>query len=378
MADKFLVFVWENYGNMHVDRCAAVAKTFSGRRKVIGIELGGYSDTYNWNSSSPLNFKKITLFPANAPATISQIYLFIRLLWACISLGRADFFFCHYEHPVILLTAAILRICRRRVYIMNDSKFDDKPRHLYRELLKPFFFLPYNGALVSGRRAKDYLEFLRFPTNKILVGYDSVSIERIRCEALVPPAPEGVAFKERHFVVIARLVPKKNLYTVLEAYANYTGQSEAPRQLHICGTGPLMLELQARAASLGIAEWVVFHGHLPPSDIAKILANTLALLLISTEEQFGLVVPEALALGVPVIVSQNCGARDDLVRAGVNGFLVEPDNVIGIAFFMRQIAEDIELWKKLAINARETASKGDVKNFVNSVGQLTNVGEREG
>ena len=64
------------------------------------------------------------------------------------------------------------------------------------------------------------------------------------------------------------------------------------------------------------------------------LRKSLALILPSTEEQFGFVVLEALALGIPVIVSENVGARDLHVRTGVNGFIFEPDNEKGLAFFM--------------------------------------------
>ena len=104
--------------------------------------------------------------------------------------------------------------------------------------------------------------------------------------------------------------------------------------------------------------------------MAKILANTLALILPSTEEQYGLVVIEALAMGLPVIVSDNCGARDELVRNSCNGFVVEPDNHEGLAWFMRHIAEDRTLWENMSRNSKLKAVQGDVSRFAAGVLQL--------
>jgi glycosyltransferase involved in cell wall biosynthesis len=362
--------MWENFGPMHVDRCVAVAKHFAGKRKVIGIELGGHSDTYDWERAEPNEFTKITLFPMTSAAKVPAVKRFFVLALTCLSLRKAEFFFCHYESFVIFLVATILRLFGCRVFTMNDSKFDDKERTLIREILKPLFFCPYNAALVASRRAAEYLEFLHFRPKRIVFGYDTISLDRVRREAHALPAPAGASYESRHFTVVARMVPKKNLFTLLEAFAIYARDVQSPRSLHFCGSGPQEEDLQLRAAALGVADLVVFHGSLPSPEVSCILANSLALLLISTEEQFGLVIPEALAMGVPVIVSANCGACDELVRTGVNGFLVEPDNAAGVAYFMRLIAGDKALWLKLAQCALETAPLGDVACFARSVGQL--------
>jgi glycosyltransferase involved in cell wall biosynthesis len=128
--------------------------------------------------------------------------------------------------------------------------------------------------------------------------------------------------------------------------------------------------LREQASRLKLQDLVVFRGFIQSREIATTLANTLSLILPSVEEQFGLVVIEAQAMGVPVIYTPACGARDYLLRSGVNGFLVEADNPAGMAFFMRLIASDEALWRRLARGARDTAPLGDVVHFVSSVEQL--------
>lgn len=371
MSARPIVFMWENFGPMHVDRCFAVAKHFKGSRKVIGIELGGRSDTYDWAPGGSSSFVKLTLFPEATVADIPAAKLFFQLLKACIAIGAADFFFCRYERLETLVVAVILRLLGRRVFVMNDSKFDDKPRQLKGELVKFLFYVPYNGALIAGKRSAEYLKFFHFAEERIAYNYDSISIDRIRDQAGLAAAPESPEFDSRHFAVVARMVAKKNLFVLLDAFSLYAKSVSAPRKLHLCGAGPLEAQLKKYAVELGVDHLTVFHGFLDSPSVSRILAETIALLLVSTEEQFGLVIPEAFAMGVPVIVSSNCGACDELVRSGVNGFVVEPDNPRGIAYFMELIGSNSSLWKRMASAAAEQASLADVRRFASACEELT-------
>jgi L-malate glycosyltransferase len=355
---------------MHLDRCRAVATHFGATRRVIGIELGGRSGTYDWKQSTVPGFEKHTLFPEASSSDISALRRFWALVRACIAIGPADFFFCHYNEFSVFAASIALRLLGRRVFVMNNSKFDDKPRHVLKEALKLLYLLPYSGALVASRRSGAYLEFLHFRKNCIAHGYNAISVARVQGQAGTPPAPQGREFQSRHFTVVARMVPKKNHAAILEAFAVYARSTASPRPLHFCGSGPLEQVIRRRAAELGLSELTVFHGSLDAAAVSRVLSNTLALILISFEEQFGLVIPEALALGVPVIVSENCGACDDLVRSGENGFVVEPDNPAGIAYFMNILATDRRTWTNMATAAADRAVLGDVGRFVEGCEQL--------
>jgi glycosyltransferase involved in cell wall biosynthesis len=179
-------------------------------------------------------------------------------------------------------------------------------------------------------------------------------------------APNGAAHHERHFIVVARFVPKKNLMCAIEAYRLYAEGVFRPRRLVICGSGVLEPDIKAAVASAGLSDKVDFLGFVQSDGVSKALGSALALLLPSIEEQFGNVVIEAQALGVPVIISDNCGARDEMVRTAVNGFVVEPDNPAGYAFFMKMLADDEALWRKMSERAPEFARLGDVRRFADA------------
>jgi len=234
---------------------------------------------------------------------------------------------------------------------------------IWREMGKTLFCLPYRGALVGGRRSGDYLRFLGFRADRVAFGYDTVSMARIRRLAEAPPAPEGRVHAVRHFTIIARLVAKKNIAMALRAYARYCASvGTAARALHICGAGELEPSLREDARTLGIAG-LIFHGFVQAPEIARLLASSLALILPSREEQWGLVVNEALAMGVPIICSENVGARDLLVRTALNGYVFESDNPDGLARFMQMVAEDEVEWRRLAEGSQTLAPLADTRQF---------------
>jgi glycosyltransferase involved in cell wall biosynthesis len=180
-----------------------------------------------------------------------------------------------------------------------------------------------------------------------------------------------IPFAERDFLIIARLVEKKNLVVAIEAFAKYlAAHPNSRRQLRICGDGPLEGALRHLTERLGVSHRVVFHGFLQSEEVAKLLVQAVAMLLVSTEEQFGNVVAEALALDVPLILSDVCGARYELLRTGENGFLIEPDNILGLAYYMGVISDDESLWQRLRRGATALAPLGDVARFAKGVEAL--------
>jgi glycosyltransferase involved in cell wall biosynthesis len=372
-----ILFIWDRFGPYHLDRCEAVAARLAGRYAVYGIEIASFDNIYQWEKSGAGHgFKKITLFPHRRRNSVSQAACLAALLRTCLGLRPRVVFACNYEDPVIFLTSALLRLTGKPVVVMQDSKFDDRPRRLWWEAFKLIGYAPYAAAIVGSPRSAGYMQFLGFRPGRILVGYDTTSVARIRALAGAPPAPAGMPHAARHFTIIARFIAKKNLGMALDAYARYArGRVGTPRELHLCGAGELEDELRAQCENLSLSG-VRFRGFLQERDIAGVLASSLALILPSIEEQHGLAVNEAVAMGVPVLVSDNCGARDLLVRSGVNGYVFEPDNIDGLAHFMTLLDADAEEWKRLARGSAGFVAAADAPTFATTVERAIALFER--
>ena len=369
MTKPALVFSWEMFGPYHMDRLEAVGRRLGHLYEVVGLEVGSKSHTYAWDSTGGgQNFRKITLFPGQSKADLSVFAVYRALLRTCRAVDARYVFLCHYEDPDVFALALTMRLLGRKVINMNASKYDDKPRILWREMAKSIVYAPYQAGIGGSHRTVDYFRLLGLPKDRLFIGYDTLSLDRIRRLAGMEPAPGGVPFADRHFTIIARFVPKKNLFRAVEAYDLYRRLAgTGARPLHLCGSGPLEAALRAEVSARGLDDLILFRGFLQEKGIARTLGSTLCLLLPSLEEQFGLVVNEALAMGVPTILSDQCGARDVLIRSGLNGHIVEPDNPEGLARYMLSVAADEAEWRRLSLNGRPFQALADAGFFAESV-----------
>jgi glycosyltransferase involved in cell wall biosynthesis len=369
-----ILFQWISHGPYHLDRLEAVHAARITDLDIVGAAITSF-DEYSWERASSEHIKIYDLFVDQKFQETGTWQRLVRRLSDLRNYNIKYAFLCNYNLIDTLAVAVVLRLLGAKVYLMTDSKFDDKKRWLWRESLKSFFLLPYHGALISGRRSRDYSEFLGMRSDRLFEGYDTVSVARIRALAQAQPAPEGTPFALRHFTVVARHVPKKNLLLAIDAYARYRQAVGADaRALHLCGSGELEESLRDHVARRGLTG-VEFRGRLGAEAVAKVLATSLTLILPSVEEQWGLVVNEALAMGVPILCSVNVGARDSLVRTAVNGYVFESDNDEGLAQLMTRVATDEREWRRMAVAAGEFSYKGDTCQFVSGVAKVLGHGK---
>lgn len=369
-----LLLIWENFGPMHFDRLEAADRALP-EREVEGVQLGGRSHVYAWTNDYVSGSPMVTLFPDREIGRVDTLSKLRRLLRVCLRRDVSEIFFCHYEHPTTFLAASLSRLAGKKTFVMNDSKYDDYARTLLKELIKSVFYLPYHGAMSSGRRSRDYLNFLGFRSRPVASYYNAISSERMArlrqaCEG------SGEAFDHRPFLIVARFIEKKNIPLAIRAFALFCERSSSDRELILCGSGGQDAALRTLVQELGLEARVRFTGFLQAEDVAGLMGRALALILPSTEEQFGNVVLEAQCMRLPVLVSSACGVCDEVVRTGVNGFVFEPDNAEGLCFFMELISGDEPLWRRLADEAGKRSTDMDAANFAGAVRSLIGLDAR--
>ena len=109
------------------------------------------------------------------------------------------------------------------------------------------------------------------------------------------------------YIYVGQLIKRKNVATILRSFAAIRNDDDT---LTIVGDGPLAQDLKNLAASLVIAESVIFAGHRSQEELAELYAASSTFILASTNEVWGLVVNEALASGLHVVVSDKCGVAE--------------------------------------------------------------------
>jgi glycosyltransferase involved in cell wall biosynthesis len=223
---------------------------------------------------------------------------------------------------------------RLSIYI-GDSQWGDRRRNPVKEWIKGWWARRhYDAAFAAGERAAAYLQMMGFPREKIWTGYDVVDNQAFSAGAEVAKQ-DATALRirlnlpEKFFLFVGRFAPEKNLVRLVEAYASYRRAAGTEAWgIVLVGGGPQ--EEQLHRQTQGIPG-VVFAGSHRSDELGLYYGLASCLILPSVSETWGLVVNEAMAAGLPVIVSHRCGCVAELVRPGFNGYVVDPLDVDGMA-----------------------------------------------
>ena len=233
----------------------------------------------------------------------------------------------------------------------------------------------YNEIVVSAARYAESLGALH-PKGKVLRLYPYVDPDDYarpeRSKVTATAARLGIAPSDEVALLVGRMDPIKGQDLAIAAFASVAEQH--PRlKLVLVGNGSFsgsstglgltksaawraQLEEQVRAA--GLADRVVFTGHLPQSDLDCLYERCRFTILPSVREGFGLVAVESWLHGRPVIVTERAGIAE-LIRDGVNGLLFDPDEPGALARKMNLLLNDRSgaLRARLIRNGRSTSKK---------------------
>src|SRR6185503_925267 len=125
---------------------------------------------------------------------------------------------------------------------------------------------------------------------------------------------------------------------LLRAFKELDG-SLSELELDLVGDGPFRRELETLASELDIRGRVNFRGRVSRDTALEYVAGARAMCLPSRRETFGLVVAEAMLLGVPVVAT-TVGGIPEIVRAEIDGVLVPPDDPRSLAEALERILSD--------------------------------------
>lgn len=334
MEKRRIGIVFHHIGPYHHSRLNAAADRFA----VLALEWSakGYD---NWGAAeSPAGYRKISLFPEATDRYPKKAEL-RRAFSSALEQTNPDAIAVNGWNNFGSSVAA--DCCVRRgtpMIVMSESSRGDEPRIWWKETIKRRMVALYSAALVGGQRHVDYLVELGMPQQRIFTGYDVVDNDYFATRTAEVRNRKSElrnkhALPENYFLASARFIEKKNLPTLINAYAEYRRMSEtsgiASWDLVLLGDGPLRQTLNTQVSTLNLHRHVHLPGFKPYNELPVYYALANAFVHSSTTEQWGLVVNEAIASGLPVIVSERCGCTPELVRH--NGSTFDPADVHELA-----------------------------------------------
>jgi len=182
---------------------------------------------------------------------------------------------------------------------------------------------------------------------------------------LPPPLPAGAVPRSRldHPLVVAagRLVLEKQFATLVEAFGRVAERLPGWR-LRICGQGPTRPDLLGQVRRLDLWDRVELPGAVP--DMRGQWAQASVAAVSSRTEGLSLSAQEAMAAGVPVVAFDCADGPRELVTHGVDGLLVAPQSVAGLAAGLLRVADDPDLRAHLGAAAARTALGWDARVLV--------------
>jgi len=218
-----------------------------------------------------------------------------------------------------------------KTILSNESTSNDHTRNNVKEFLKSSIIKQFNGYFNFGTLSKNYLLGLGVKPEKMLVNrncVDNKALKNIYQNCLPERIERQTALNlaSKNFIFVGRLIDYKNLFLFLEAFGIAQSKLNEDWGVIILGDGEQKEDLQRFVKERNIKH-ISFQRGVSWQEVPEYLALSDVLVLPSYSEPWGLVVNEAMACGLPVIVSEKCGCAIDLVRNGENGFIFSPNNI---------------------------------------------------
>jgi glycosyltransferase involved in cell wall biosynthesis len=343
-ARHVLAICFTNFGPYHHARLEALGTSLkSVGGELIAYELAGSEAKYPWESidtGAEPPYRHVRLFPNRTVESLNASEC-RRAMRSRLDLDQPTAIGAvGYVRPESLEMARWARANRAIRILLSESQRIDHPRRWWKEAIKSRRVAQFQAGVVGGPSHRDYLVDLGMPASQIHLGYNAVgnsSIEVMADAARTTEAP----IPGPYFLSVCRFATEKNLHMLIKAYAAYVQRCHAePWPLVLVGDGPLRQELQDAVAAEGIAGHCHWPGFLPIRETVRWYVHAGTFVLPSVSEPWGLVINEAALCGIPLLISNRCGAAGTFVpKTGIpTGHVFDPEDVDSLTDDLERMA----------------------------------------
>jgi 1,2-diacylglycerol 3-alpha-glucosyltransferase len=357
VVSRRVVAIWIDWYAYHIARFRGIQANPDLAGAVQGIELVGGIGVHaglRFREGLPSDIPVETLMPDSSWHEANKFALAAKL-WRSLSRFDPEVVLIPGYYTLPAVAAALwARIHGRKSVLMTESTEGDRKRNWWREALKGSLLrVLFNWAIAGGKSHLRYLKKLGFPDRRIGQFYDVVDNRYLKetVNGLRLESARITGLPLRYFLYVGRLSEEKNVGRLLTEWITYrNGGGIWP--LVIVGAGPETEALRTSALSSPYFEDVHFAGHRSFRELPAFYAFAGCFVLPSTREPWGLVVNEAMASGLPVLVSNRCGCAEDLVDTGQNGFTFDPFEEGELATLLARM-ESLELsaWNEMSLQS---------------------------
>ncbi len=291
--------------------------------------------------------------------------------WRRVASGRyALVHLAGWGHPLLMLGFLTGWVTGVPVTVESDTQL--RPDRLgWRDLVKavayPLLFSIPRMFLPGGTRQAAYLEHFGVLRTRIRIAQMTVDVDAIVAHRKAMGEAERRRLRERMglqdgqiaFLYVGRLEPSKGVRLLLEAFAALDEAGKDKRALVIVGAGSMSDEISRASGRLS---GVVAPGRLAGKDLLDAYCSADVFVLPSLADQWGLVVNEAMAARLPVIVTSAVGCVDDLVVQGRTGVAVRPGSVDELRDAMSRLESSLQVREMMGKEAEKYIQPWTLRN----------------
>lgn len=319
------------------------------------LTVAGHQSDYAWPSSGAMPFE-MEVFPGRDYWDLGYLELRRALLAALTTLDPDAVLIPGWAFKESWVALGWALRSDRATVLVSDSQPGEARAGAGRSFMRSVVSGAVGGALVAGTPHRDYLTSLGVPAARVLLGCDVVDNAHFATAATLR-SQAGY-----RLLSVVRLLPRKNLRSVLAAMVS----GDSRWSWTIAGDGPERPDLERTAADLGLDDRVRFLGNIGYRDLPDVYAEADMFIHPSLSEPWGLAVNEAMAAGLPVLVSARCGCSTDLVGTGANGSIFEP-SVEGIRDALARAIDRQGDWVAMGARSREVISHWNLDLYADNV-----------
>ncbi len=245
----------------------------------------------------------------------------------------------------------------RFVLWTESTQRDKRSERAAVEWLKRYFVSSCAAFVVPGKSSFAYLRTLGASEDVIFTAPNAVdnqffAVRAANTRAQATELREKLKLPSRFVLFVGRLVPEKGVFDLLEAYAKLESGLRSQVGLVFAGDGVSREDLAQQAQRIN-GGTVCFPGFAQREDLAGLYALAEVLVLPTHSDTWGLVVNEAMACGLPIIVSNVAGCSADLVEEGWNGCVVPPRDSEKLSLAIDSVVRDGELRQRMSAHSLE-------------------------
>lgn len=263
-----------------------------------------------------------------------------------------------------------------KVVIIHDgsSPNTDLPKNNWRTLVRRLMVKFVDGFVANSEVGRQYLiHTLDVRDRDILKRIYLVPDEAALQKKLATAEPPQLDHLQRPvFLYVGRITQRKGLKPLLKACATLKQQGYTDYTLLIIGVGDQEAELRSLAQSYGIEEQLQWEGWVDYGRLGAYFQQADVFVFPTYEDVWGMVVPEAMVFGKPILCS-NGAAACELVQTNENGFVFDPHDSDAIAKGMQYFLDHPERIEPMGSRSRQIIANHNPETAAQAFVEMTQI-----